>query len=167
MTVHLTLLVSFHMPQMAVEHGLWSNAKSIRQIAVNKAELELTVANLPGDNENLEPSSRIFAYFINDDGAFQVIDDIAIDRGILTSLSAYGGRLTEEEESGMNLQKYRLNLSTYFQRIVEGEQEQSIYLRLALATNFNKEIIPSRSVIFGPGHSEHPMKLKLIYTKIE
>lgn len=144
------------------------HADNLGQIAVNKAELELTVANLPGDNENLDPSSRIFAYFINDSGELEVIDDIAIDRGILTSLSAFDGRLREEEdELGMTVQRYRLNLSTFFQKIAEGEQEKTIYLQLALAVNFTKEIIPSRSVLFGPGHSEYPMKLKLFYTEVE
>ena len=146
------------------------NANQLSNIAVNKAELELTVANLPGDNDMLDPSFRIFAYTM-EDGVFQVIDDIAFDGNILNVGSPYDGRQRElEDDSGMMITQYRLNLAVFFQDLIRENSDQSIYLRVSepnRAFNYTKEVIPSRTVIFGPGHSEHPMKLNLYYTKIE
>ena len=93
----------------------------------------------------------------DDDGRFLALNDALIGGG------NFGGRLTEESgNNGEMIQTYTMNISSYFQEILDEVKDPVIYLR-----SFPKQEQGSRVVIYGPGHSKYPMKLSLAYTKLD
>lgn len=132
------------------------NLDGLEGVIINKAELEFTVAELPGDDLN--------AYRpIEDMIAADFVDETFVFLGdVLAGGANFGGDLLEEVgEDNEPLQRYRMNISAHFQRIIEGTSGNSIYLRA-----FPKQEQAARVVIFGPGHSKYPMKLRLTYTTL-
>ncbi|MEM1320919.1 MAG: DUF4270 family protein [Bacteroidota bacterium] len=131
------------------------NAQSFGDIIVNQAELELTVAELPGDNtSNFTPPIRLILAEENDDNELLLIRDVTL------SLAAFNG-LSEEVDDGegSTIRKYRLNLSSHFQNLVDGDTDKPLTLLI-----FGKQEVPTRTVLFGPGHSKYPAKLNFAYT---
>jgi len=128
----------------------------LEDVIVNKAELEFTVAQLPGDDLNsFNPLQNMIAAELVD-GTFIFLTDV------LAGGTNFGGTLLDEVgENGEALMRYRMNISAHFQRIIEGLSNNSIYLRA-----FPKQEQSARVVIFGPGHSQYPMKLRLTYTTL-
>ncbi len=130
-------------------------ASSFNNIIVNKAELEFTVATLAGDDENLyPPPTRIILTERNDEGDLLVIDDV------IFSLSAFGGQVEESVDNlGKTIRTYRLNISSHFQDLVDGVADKPLTLLI-----FGKQEVPTRAVLYGPGHSQYPAKINLAYT---
>lgn len=147
---------------------------TLEDIIVNKADLEFTMAYLPGDDTiNYSPPVRVVLAYLSDDGNYYFIDDVtaAIGTG---GLNAFGGNPITVDEDGVFVQKYKMNISNYLQDIVdctdsEGFQtncfsnnavNNSLYMQIYLKNQY-----ASRGVIYGAGHSKYPAKLDLIYTQ--
>ena len=73
----------------------------------------------------------------------------------------FKGSLEEEEVNGMILNKYTAIISLHAIQELESSNPNT---RLRLSAR-NKTVIPNRSIIFGPGHSQFPMKLKANFSK--
>lgn len=135
------------------------NIDDLQNIIVNKAELEFTVASdVDGDNlNNYPPIETMIAADIGDDGEFVFLSDVLVGNN-----GSFGGFLIDEVgEQGEAIQVYRMNISAHFQQIIDGLRDNTIYLRA-----FPKQEQAGRVVIYGPGHSTYPMKLKLTYTNL-
>ncbi len=125
---------------------------------LNYAELEFTLAELMDDNlEENPPITNLLASFINEDGKLEVINDIALDIG----LSFFDGSLQEIDENGLVTTKYRMNITNY----VKALRNDPTYLSNLYITGFSPIQTAKRSVIYGPGHSTYPVRLKLAFTK--
>lgn len=133
------------------------NTDNLQNIIINKAELEFTVAELAGDDlEDYPPSNLLIATVKNSDDEFVFVRDVVIGS------SSFGGVVTDAiDDQGENIQQYTMNISAHFQDIVDGISDGTIFLRA-----FPKQEQSSRVVVYGPGHSKYPMKLKLTYTKL-
>lgn len=134
------------------------NADDFSGVIVNKAELLFTVAELPEDDpDNYPPTSVLIAVDLDENDAFSFVTDI------LAGGNDFGGGVMDgegpQEEA---IQEYSMNISAHFQEIIEGQRENTIYLR-----SFPKQQQASRTVIYGPGHSTYPMRLKLTYTTLD
>jgi len=131
------------------------NSQQLGNIIVNKAELEFTVATHPDDNEMIfPPTDRIIISRKDADEDFVVINDA------LLNFTAFGGRAEEVDDgNGNTLIKYRFNISSHFQNMVNGTFPDPIFLRI-----FGKQETASRVMLYGPGHSQFPAKLNLAYT---
>ncbi|MFT5166591.1 MAG: hypothetical protein ACI8P3_001823 [Saprospiraceae bacterium] len=142
-------------PNIKVE---FPNTDALQNVIINKAELIFTVAELPADDiDSYPPTSVLIATDIDTDGNFTFLSDI------LLGGASFGGIVIDEVGSqGESIKQYTMNISSHFQDIIDGRKDHSIYLR-----TFPKQEKSSRSVIYGPGHSTYPMKLKLAFTKLD
>ncbi len=130
--------------------------RNLDGIVVNKAELELTVAVLPEDGDNFYASAdqMIIAYEVEGEGQVFIRD--VISGGLF-----FGGTPEDESVEGEIVERYRMNISDHIQDMLEGDVNNTITIRI-----FPKQEIAERTVIYGPGHSEYPMKLNVTYTKL-
>ena len=133
---------------------------SLQDVIINKAEIELTVAtDLPEDKAlfSSDPISQLLIGTKNADGEIERISDVeaAIANGLI---SIFGGQPVEDSDGMM---KYKMNITSYLQELVSGEHENSeIFIYPALRAER-----PQRVAVFGPGHSQHPIKLYVTYTE--
>ncbi len=129
-------------------------------IIVNKAELVITVAHLPGDDpESFPPLERLVLSELTEDGELLLIEDVA--RNISNLDSRFGSRFVTEEVDGEMLDRFRLNISAHIQSMVESASTKTLVL-----TAFAKQETASRTVLYGPGHSKYPMTISMTYTQL-
>jgi hypothetical protein len=134
--------------------------KNLKNVIVNKAELVLKVANIPGDEAVFfTPSPRILAMYRNDKGRLTVVEDfdIASQTGDLNAY--YGGAYV----SGTNNQPgtYTINLSAHVQNILKGKVPNDIYLKA-----FPLAESAARTTLYRADHPLYGAKLKLYYTQL-
>ncbi|MBK7869966.1 MAG: DUF4270 domain-containing protein [Saprospiraceae bacterium] len=136
--------------------------KNLKGLVINKAELEVRIASLPGDNLNIfTPVPQIILLTTEDDGDFVTIDDIAIllPQGTTVFNSAYGG-MPEEGKPGEPM-VYNMNISTHFQRMIDGARPNELYLSV-----LNRVETPSRVALYGAKHPQYAIKLKVAFTRL-
>lgn len=131
---------------------------TIKDKLINFAELEFTVATLPGDNlSTYNPVLQLLA-LENSNGEKIEIDDVALLQELgLPVASSFGGYLDNETTPIT----YRLNISRYIKKLQkETNPDTKIFIRPDIRINQ-----ATRSVIYGPKHSTYPIKLKVIMTE--
>jgi Domain of unknown function (DUF4270) len=124
---------------------------------INHAAIEMTVANLADDNlTELPPVLQLMASK-KVDGKYVIIKDVAdqISNGY-TLATGFGGALT-----GTTKKTYSINITKHLKELLEDESlDRKIYI-----TANNRSIRPNRSIIYGPKHSQYPIKLKVAFAK--
>ena len=139
------------------------DASTLQNAIINKAELEFTLAFLPEDEPILfdDPISQLLIAIKNADGELERLSDV--DQAIIGgNIAIFGGTPVDASDDPNNpVFKYKMNVTSYLQGLVDGEYENAeIFIYPAITTER-----PQRSVLFGPGHSEHPAKLYVTYTE--
>ncbi len=135
--------------------------KNLGNVVINKAELELTVAN----GTNIETFPAIEQLTLKT-AQFVGTKDLNLDASYSGStvaelLSTSGGTVRNETVNGVTVKKYYLNLSSHLQLMLSGKQGTILYL-----TPHLKEQKGSRVVLYGPKHSKYRAKLNITYTKL-
>lgn len=146
---------------------------NFENIIVNKAELELTVATTEMEVNRFPIVQQIVASSLLD-GEIELIDDVraAILSNNPINTDVFGGIPVTETVDGVTLTKYRINLSSYFQSLLNGDSDPTLLLTAGAIQNaFYSPIIPKGSrgnavTIYGPNHPEHAPQLNLIYTEL-
>ncbi len=137
--------------------------QNLGNVVVNKAELEITFADLLEDDTTVySHPDRLVLTALNSDGNYYVIEDVA-NAIILQDIDLYGGTPAREESGNQTLIKYRLGISNYLQNIIDDNLggDNSVYIQVYL-----KNQLAQRGVFYGAGHSQYPLKLNLTYTKL-
>lgn len=134
--------------------------KNLKNVIINKAELVLKVANVPGDEPVFfTPSPRILAMYRNDKGRLTVVEDF--DNAAQTSNLDlyYGGNYV----SGVNNEPgtYTINLSAHVQNMIKGKVPNDIYIKA-----FPLAESAARTTLYRADHPLHGAKLKLYYTQL-
>ena len=156
-----SLLFLQSMSGLNVEFDI-SDVMGLTDVLINKAELEVFIAELEGENLDIYPPvNGIIASRYSEAERLLVVEDarIGIEFGNLAQF--FGGTLEEEEVNSVTVKKYNINLTTHLQRVLEGEEDPEIIISALLKLDR-----PNRSVIFGPGHSEYPALLRIAYTTL-
>jgi hypothetical protein len=123
---------------------------------INKAELEVTVINLPQDDPGIyTPSVQLGLLKLNPNG-FEILTS---DQGDLDDFTLLGGGLTQKEINGTTLNIYTLNISNHIQEIITGKEKPEVFLAV-----FPRSESLSRVVVGGPKHAQYPMKLRISYS---
>lgn len=146
----------------------------LENIIVNKAELELTVAGIVGDNTELYPLTSQLVASQLDNADREILSDVrsALFANSPIRSGIFGGVPIVEIENGVTVTKYKINISSYFQQIVEGASANGFNLSSGVEqTSFYfqlppKPSDPSRVIFYGPNHPIYPLKLNLTYTKL-
>lgn len=128
-------------------------------IAINKAELEITVADISTQNGIYNLPKNLIATRKNEDGKLIFIDDISqLLSGGVSFVTSFGGT---PNTSG-TLRKYNLNITNHIKQAVKNKSfDSDIYLNV-----LTEPENPSRLIFYGAKHSQYPVKLKVTYTKI-
>jgi hypothetical protein len=128
--------------------------QNIPKVIVNKAELEFTILRLPEDRSVFKPSTQLLISEVRGDSVV-VVDDLtfAVNKAGEEFYRIFGGNVYNE-------QKYKLNISSHFQKMMSGSRSNKMRVEVYL-----KGERPGRVVVAGPNHSTSPAKLKLSLTK--
>ncbi len=142
-------------------------ADDFKNIAVNKAELVLTVANQPGDNVWLTPLQQLVSTESQGDTTFVYTSDAAQALSISTTgeLGAFGGIPEAETINGTTVKRYRLNMGYKFQEIVD-DAASNPKKRIFYVNVYRSGRIAGRSILYGPKSATFPAKIELKYTRI-
>jgi len=141
------------------------NAIAFRGSLINKAELELTLAQPVADPDDFTPPIRfLIGRLDNTDGNFKDIEDVSrvftFYRDINSWTRLLGGAPVERVVNSDTLTVYRINITSYFQDVVDGKIDEELVIY-----PFFMRQSPQRIVFYGPSHSQHPMRLRVSYTK--
>ncbi|MBC7885143.1 MAG: DUF4270 family protein [Saprospiraceae bacterium] len=126
---------------------------------INKVELEVFVADLPGQNGTYTTPLQLIASRKKTEGGFELIPDVAqlISSGLYIT-DVFGG----VSQGTGTLKSYRMNITNHIKRAVKDKTYNSdLYLGV-----LNESETSRRAVFYGAKHSSYPMKLKVSYTKI-
>ncbi len=128
-------------------------------VIINKAELEIPVVVLPGDDPAYTPPERILVAELTDDDRLIAIEDVTLNFGDINKLNVTFGGLLETDEQGR--QVYRANITGHFQRMAHGTAPPRIAI-----TVFSKPDHAQRVVVGGTTHATHRPVLKLTWTEL-
>ena len=133
------------------------NLEDLGDVIINKAELEVYIADLTEDDSNLyAPVNQVIIAELNSENQYILVEDVN-NAIIRAEIGAFGGIL--EEDTDNNLMKYNVNITTHLQDIISGVSSNEIFIR-----SFPKASSLSRSVLYGASHNTYPIKLKVTYT---
>lgn len=134
------------------------NIRSLKNVIVNHAILELRVASLDGDDLSaFPPASTLVVYYRDADGVLQVVPDVSLADTELSS--KFGGtyQAGADPEPGL----YRMNLSAHVQDMVEGKVSNELLISL-----LPKAENSSRVILYGAGSPAYKAKLKIAFTEL-
>jgi hypothetical protein len=125
-------------------------------LIVNKAELVLTLAELPGiDYDANAPVERFIISKLNEDGDQEVVADIAL----ASDLNAeFGGTIIEGVDGKPD--QYVLNISNHMQDVIDGLEPSTLYM-----TTYRRAFTHGQTAIYGGAHEQYPAKINLYFTK--
>ena len=127
-------------------------------IVVNKAELELTIASLEGDNlSTYEPIEQLLISNRNEDNGLNVIDDVLFAGENLSAL--FGGVVIENSNDQPDT--YQMNLSAHIQNMIDGKVGTTFTI-----SPFQPTRNANRTIFYGPRHPTNNIKLRISYTKL-
>ncbi|MCB0523574.1 MAG: DUF4270 family protein [Lewinellaceae bacterium] len=141
-------------------------ANLLDRVAVNKAQLVLTVAD---DNPYLLPAEQLVFTVSVGDTAYNFSSDVLYSLGSSGTgdLSTFGGFPEDEILNGnTTLTRYRLTLSELFQHIIDDDVTPDIKNRTVYINVYPRNRSSQRTILFGP-QSMYPPKLELKYTRVQ
>jgi len=135
-------------------------------LELNHARLSFTVASdLPDNLTNLfPPVEQLTAIRTDEEGEIRLIIDAVLAESQAGSREfleeSFGGFINEVDISmGETIQQYSLSITQFVESVRQGEVEPVLRIRPRL-----KNVSAGRSIILGPGHSDYPMKLTLVFS---
>ncbi len=139
--------------------------QDLGDVAVNNAELELTYAfDVPMNDTTLYNAPvRLVLSYEDEDGDTKYITDFnaALSSG---DLSSFGGVQADEDDNGVYIKKYRMNLSSYIQDIIDNADgdltNDAIYIDVYLKNQY-----ANWAVLYGTQHPQYRVRLNLAYTR--
>ncbi|MBK8923504.1 MAG: DUF4270 family protein [Saprospirales bacterium] len=143
-------------------------AHLLENIAVNKAELELTMLSLPGDNPLLTPAGQLVFTESIGDTTLTLTSDVLYSLGptLNGGFTGFGGFPEMESDNGNMVERYRLTLTRRFQDMVDNQsgnvRDQTLYINV-----YPQSRSAQRAIFYGPRNSSYPAKLALKFTKVQ
>jgi len=131
-------------------------------VLINLATLELTVAQLPGEDLSVTPPlESLVISTLGEEGNFVLFAEIT--EGLLFDQLdiRFGGTLEEVVDGSTTVFRYNMNITRSLIEIFNGDLPSTIFI-----TPLSAAEQAGRSIIYGPGHSRFPMKLQLSLTSI-
>ncbi len=129
---------------------------------INQAILEMTVAVLPEDDLELNPPIDLLVLStIGDDGELDIIAEIS-EGLVFNQLDIYfGGEVEQNVVNDRNMFQYQMNITRSLIEISNGNLPDKL-----IVTPLSRNESAKRTIIYGPGHAEFPLKLTLSVTSL-
>lgn len=142
------------------------NAQYLDNIAVNQAQLVLTVAD---NNTVLTPASQLIFTQLQGDTVFVLTGDVLESLGpnLSGGFLTFGGSPRTVIDNGTTVTRYRLTLSELFQDIVDDAYTADTKNRTVYLGVYPRSKTAGRSVLYGPKSLSFPAKVELTYTKLK
>lgn len=109
---------------------------------INKAELECYVATVDGDNLDFYPPANQVAPYEEYENELIPATDVFIGNDVRFLLSTSGGTV---EEVSTGLYRYRANISSHLQDMINGTIENKVFL-----VPYPRRESPRRTIVYGP-----------------
>ncbi len=132
----------------------------LKNKVINKAELIVTVNDLPDDNIDLYPYCEQLILSHVTDTSYYVIKDVLIANKNHNIEHFFGG-VADEMSTPVT---YKMNITNYFTRMLEGEVSNKLALTAYSPDGYPKASTNGRVVLGGAGNSTNAIKLRVIYT---
>jgi len=138
-----------------------SAALVLDDILINKAELEMVVAEPIDENFGIfPPMETIIMSVVNNDGTAGLVEEVNEGLAFDQLSSFFGGVVETDNENGVILYKYKMNITRTLTDILRNEFSPNLVLAPLFVTERAE-----RSIIFGPGHNDYPMRLIISATE--
>lgn len=137
-----------------------SSLLTLDDVLINRAELEVVVANLDDyDMGIFPPIDNLIMSTLDENGNSQPIDEV--DEGIMFNQldQFFGGSVESFTDNGQQLFRYKMNISRTVIKILNGEIGPIVTIS---PLSVNDRV--SRSILNGPDHPEYPIKLNVTLT---
>jgi hypothetical protein len=138
-------------------------ANALKNVAINKAELLLTVAEQPGDFLSLAPASQLVMTKKSTDTTLAFISDVAYASNLGALRSFFGGFPNNELVGGVTVKQYKMTMSSHFQDMIV-DPTTSLEERTVFINVFTQNGSAMRSILYGVNHPLYPAKLSIKYT---
>jgi hypothetical protein len=136
----------------------FNNLSTIKGKLINKAELEIYVADIPTQNGIFKTPTQIVATRLNEKGEYIFIDDIAQSvRANSNFIPVFGGTLIKDSKGA----RYVINVTNHIKQASKDPDYRS-EIFLSVITEAEN---PGRTALYGAKHSKFPVKLTVTYTK--
>jgi len=142
----------------------------LNDLIINKADLEFTVATVPGDDlSHLFPADQVTLRQEQGDSTLVYTSDVLYSLGSTLSegFTRFGGYPETEIVNGATLTRYHLSLSSVFQKMVDDDSSINLENRTLYLTIFPENRSPQRLIVYGPKSPIYPLKLNVKYTKLD
>lgn len=141
---------------------IFPNLDQYKGKGIKLVQLEMTIAeNIPGNpGPNFREVEQIAVSAVNTGGSLTLIDDFTSLRDI-NLLSQFGGSPRTDLVNGVKVKRYTINMTQHFLRMVKGDETNEIMLSVLGGARR-----PNRVMMYGPGHSTYPLRLKIAYSDL-
>jgi len=138
-----------------------SGMEELQGTLINNARLRMVLDDRFSEaNTNLFPEVQALAMrSVEEDGSTPFITDLLVEQQTNISIN-FGGRLIQDEVAGDSVSIYEMNITTHLQEALKNDSKTTLLL-----TPRSRLGVPGNSMIFGPGHPDYPLELKVIFTK--
>lgn len=133
----------------------------VKNKSLKLAQLDFFVADMQANNDEEFPiPSQLVFFGLDKDN--KITDAIEVSRLVgSANVVNLGGRVFEDIVNGRRVRRYRLNMTTHILRMLSDLETNKIVLApLGASKRAN------RVIIYGPGHSQFPMELRMVVTDI-
>ena len=140
----------------------FTGLENLNDVLINQAELEFYMADIPGNDTMLYPPIERMTVrrFNNQERLVNTVDvSLALQ---IQEIRVFGGTSMATDTAGLNPRKYVMNITSSVQDIVQEREPNQLFL-----SSFAKANQANRVILYGPGHSEYPARLRLTYTKVQ
>lgn len=137
------------------------NLDSLKGKIINKAELEFYIKTFDNESAIYPPIQNVLLAYKNTLNKYVSVNDVllAFSSGSLAGLNKYfGGTVIEESINGVQLFKYKMNISSHLQYMIQNKVGKSMYL-----TVYRRAETANRVALYGTG-SHLPPKLRVSFT---
>ncbi len=129
---------------------------AFEELVINKAELTLTLQDYPGNDTLVyPPAEQLLLSYETPAGVVTLISDVVLGLNNNQLGTVFGGRL--DPESGT----YTMNLTSHLQEVINGEVPSNLIVSL-----LGKPENPGRTVLYGVGHPEFGLKMRIAFTEL-
>ena len=129
----------------------FSSVLELDDVLINQAVLELTVAQIPGDDLSIKPPiQNLVLSFIDDDGNFQFISEVNEALFFQDINLRFGGTVEEVTEDNVQLLRYEMIVSRSIIDMKNGIIPTTLFI-----TPLSVVGQPRRTVIYGPVSYTH------------
>lgn len=134
---------------------------NLPQVTVVKAEIVITQIQTGSPVDSYETPNRITPRGVDESGQEYIVADYDVTNVNSAVDFVDGTKLSEKDEFGNDVIRYRINIPKEVQKIINGERKE-LHLRIKGAKGYNAAY---RLVAGGRTHSNNKVQLNIVYSK--